>query len=332
MIFGHIVGLTQSQKDLIFQRYSDTKYMFKDLDDITDLIMDDKNMYNLIQRYEYYLNKAKNQNTTKLECKKNLTKSREINNKINSYWKSRLEFYINEINDEDHGDKMVVLLGYSNFYRNMRTFVKIDATIKIFISIADNDYTREIITNNIDQYRSDIIDGNFNLDLINPTYLIKRRQTVTNLYSSKGYDVKNFDQSVTFMGNSLENYDIPKVLFYASKFKYKNQIPIKNIIAYSEEWISIVSSFKNNKLAKGYIDEDCNKPYVQELAKNNLKKMKTKLYVYAITNTQLFMPVFTKNFIYKYKSAQYAQIYKTYEYDNVYERLKTLNIELITLG
>ena len=45
MIFGHIVGLTQSQKDLIFQRYSNTKYIFKDLDDLTDLIMDDKNMY-----------------------------------------------------------------------------------------------------------------------------------------------------------------------------------------------------------------------------------------------------------------------------------------------
>lgn len=332
MIFGHIVGLTQTQKNTIYQRYSTSKYMFRDLDDLTDLIMDDKNMLQLIQRYEYYLNKSKSFNVSKLDSKKFLSKSRELNNKINAYWKSRMEFYINEILNEDLENKMLVLLGYSNFYRNMRTFIKLETTVKLFIDIKDEDYTKEIIGNNIDQYKDDIIEGNFNLDLINPTFLIKRRQTVTNLYSKRGYDLKNFDDSVAFMGNSLENYDIPPVLYYASKYKYKTHIPIKDLIAYNDEWISIVSSFKNNKIAKGYMDEDYNKPYVQELAKNNLKKLKTKIYVYAISNTQLFVPVFTKNYLYKYKTTQHAQIYKTYDYANALERLKNLNIELITLG
>ena len=269
---------------------------------------------------------------SKLESKKLLTKSRELNNKINAYWKSRMEFYINEIVNEELGDKMIVLLGYSNFYRNMRTFIKLETTVKIFIDIDDNEYTKEIITTNIDQYKDDIVNGNFNLDLINPAFLIKRRQTVTNLYNKRGYDLKKFDESVIFMGNSLQNYDIPPLLYYASKQKYKNHIPIKDLVAYNDEWISIVSSFKNNKLAKGYIDENYNKPYVQELAKNNLKKLKTKIYIYVVSNTQLFVPIFTKNYLYKYKTTQHAQIHKVYDYDSAYERLRSLNIELITLG
>lgn len=330
MIFGHIVGLTQNQKNTIYQRYSATKYLFRDLDDLTDLIMDDKNMLQLIKRHEYYLNKSKSFNASKLDSKKFLSKSRELNNKINSYWKSRMEFYINEILNEDLNDKMLVLLGYSNFYRNMRIFIKLETTIKLFINIEDEEYTREIISNNIDQYKTDIIEGNFNLDLINPAFLIKRRQTVTNLYNKRDYDIKNFDDGVSFMGNSLENYDIPPILYYTSKHKYKTHIPIKNLIAYNDEWISIVSSFKNNKIAKGYIDEDYNKPYVQELSKNNLKKLKTNVYVYVISNTQLFVPVFTKNYLYKYKTTQHAQIYKIYEHENAFERLRKLNIELIT--
>lgn len=329
MIFGHIVGLTQSQKNTIHQRYSETKYLFKDLDDLTDLIMDDKNMYQLVQRYEYYMNKSKNFNISKLESKKLLTKSRELNNKINAYWKTRMEFYINEYSNEDNGDKKVILLGYSNFYRNMRIFAKLETTIKIFIDIDEKEYTKEIIRNNIEKYTEDIVDGNFNLDLINPTFLIKRRQTITNLYNKRNYDVKDFDNSVKFMSNSLENYDIPTPLFYASQHKYKTSIPIKDLIAYNDEWIAIISSFKNNKLVKGYLDDNSNKPYVQELAKNNLKKLNCKIYIYVISKTELFIPIFTKNYLYKYKSSQHVQINKIVEYENALEHLKSSNIEVI---
>ena len=337
MIFAHIVGLTQQHKVYFYEKYKKSKYIFKDLDDLTDLIMDDKNMYSLIQRYEYYLNKSKNQNISKLQSKQFLVKSRELNNKINGYWKSRMEFYINEIKSNvepsvnDDNKKLTILLGYSNFFRNVRTFVPINATVKIFINIDMDAYTKEIISTNIDTYRDDIISGNFNLDLINPTYLSKRRAMVEALYLKRTYDTKTFDDCVTFLGNSLENYEIPQVLFYASKYKYKGRIPLKEIIAYTDEWIAIVSSFKNNNLIKGYADDDCTKPYIQELEKNNIKKLKDKVFVYAITNTALFIPVFTKNYIYKYKLTQSAQIHQIIEIEDAYEKLKTMNISFVNI-
>ena len=337
MIFAHIVGLTQQHKVYFCEKYKSSKYIFKDLDDLTDLIMDDKNMYSLIQRFEYYQDKSRNQNITKIQSKQFLIKSRELNNKINAYWKSRMEFYINEIvNGKDTNvlnddKKLTILIGYSNFFRNMRTFVNIVSTVKIFINIELNTYTKEIISTNLDQYRDDIILGNFNLDLINNIYLGKRRTIVESLYVKRIYDLKTFDETITFLGNSLENYDIPTILYYASKYKYNGRIPLKEIVAYADEWIAITSSFKNSKLIKGYVEDDYSKPYIQELEKNNLIKLKEKVYVYVITNTSLFIPIFTNNYIYKYKLMQSAYIHKIIEINDAYDKLKDLNISFISI-
>lgn len=331
MIFAHIAGLTQKQKQQLYEKYKESKYTFKDLDDLTDLIMEDKNMLSLVQRYEYNISKSKLQNITKIQSKQFLTKSREVNTKINTYWKSRLEFYINEINNEESGNKQfTVLVGYNNFYRNIRIFNNITTNIKIFIDIDMNDYTKEIISTNIDQYRDEIIDGAFNLDLINPSFLSKRRATVSTIYEKHSYELKSFNDCLTFLDNSLENYDIPPILFYASKYKYNGRIPLKNIVAYTDEWTAIISSFKNKNLIKGYINEDYSKPFVQEIEKGNIKKLHTKLYIYVITNTVLFIPVYTKNYIYKYKLNQSAQISKVIEVADAHAKLKELNISFIS--
>ena len=333
MIFAHIVGLTQNQKSLLYKKYTNSKYLFKDMDDLTDLIMEDKNMVSLIQRYEYNINKSKNANITKLQAKQFLAKSREVNSKINVYWKSRMEFYINEINNEEHDEKkFIVLIGYNNFYKNIRIFTNVTTNIKIFIKIDMNEYTKEIISTNIDEYRNDIVEGNFNLDLINPVFLSKRRETVTTLYEKRSYEQKSLDECITFLGNSLDNYDIPPLLFYASKYKYKGRIPLKQIIAYTDEWISIVSSFKNKGLIKGYVDEDYSKPFIQEIEKGSIKQLHEKIYVYVITNTVLFIPVYTKNYIYKYKLNQSAQISKIIEIEDAHTKLKDLNISFITMS
>jgi hypothetical protein len=332
MIFAHIVGLSQNHKHILYEKYNNSKYIFKDLDDLTDLIMEDKNMSSLIHRYEYYIDKSKNQNITKLQSKQFLAKSREINTKINTYWKSRIDFYINEIINEDCKEsKFVILLGYCNFFRNIRIFNVIKTSIKIFITIDMEIYTREIIKINLDEYRNDIIDGNFSLDLINPTYLSKRRDTVHGIYMKHAYEDNTIDECITFLGNSLENYDIPSILFYASKYKYTNRIPLKNIVAYTDEWTAIISSFNDKKIIKGYENDDYSKPFIQELSKGRFKTFNKPIYIYIITNTSLFIPVFTKNYIYKYKLNQSAQISRTIEIPNALKKLKELNISFVTM-
>lgn len=336
MIFAHIAGLSQKHKLQLYQKYGNSKYIFKDLDDFTDLIMEDKNMMSLIHKYEYYLDKSKNPNMTKIQAKQFLAKSREHNTKINIYWKSRLEFYVNDFEkeiDENivNKDKFTILLGYCNFYRNIRIFNAIKTINKIFIDIPLNDYTKEIVTINLDEYRNDIIEGNFSLDLINPSFLSKRRETVASIYVRHSYEKKSFDECLLFLGNSLENYEVPDVLFYASKYKYSGRIPLKSITAYTDEWMAIVSAFNDKKLIKGYVDDNYNKPFIQELSKGRINELKKKLYIYVITNTALFIPIFTKNYIYKYKLNQSAQISKSFETDSAYRKLKELNISFVSL-
>lgn len=328
MIIGHIAGLTQNLKSQFKDIFTESKYTIVDLDDFTDTIMEDSTMSKLIQRYEYHMEKTKNGNSSKILIRQHMVKSREINLKINAYWKKQMEFYINEIGNDDTG-KTIILIGHINFFRNIRIFLNIDITAKIFVNISSEDYSKETIETNLDLYRSDIINGVFNLDLINGTFLCKRREIVTSLYQKNGYQLKTFDICVSFFDNNLKNDDLPAVLYYASEHLYKRKIPLKPITAYTDEWVAIVSAIGSKEVIKGYIDNDLASPFIQEQSENALSKFVKKIYVYAIINTIMFVPVYTKNYIYKYKSSNIVQIGRTIEINNAKNKLSELGIKFI---
>lgn len=328
MIIAHVAGLTQNLKQLFKDTFVDSKYTIIDLDDYTDIIMEDKNMTGLVQRYEYNLEKSKNQSLTKLQIRQHLAKSREINLKINTYWKKQIEFYVNELGNENT-DKSIILIGYINFYRNVRIFLNLDVVAKIFVSIDINEYSKETIATNLELYKDDIINGVFNLDLINGTFLVKRREMVSSIYEKNGYQKKIFADTLSFFDNNLKNNDLPSVLFYASEHLYKKKIPIKPITVYTDEWIAIASALGNKDIVKGYIENDHNKPFIQEQKVDALKKFTKKIYIYAIINTVMFVPIYSKNYIYKYKSSNIVQIGRTIEIKNAKNRLLELGIELL---
>jgi hypothetical protein len=56
--------------------------------------------------------------------------------------------------------------------------------------------------------------------------------------------------------------------------------------------------------------------------------LNTSIYLYYITDTKTFSPIPTKNKLYKYQSAKQITIYKKVLINNIYEKLKELNINI----
>lgn len=331
MIYAHITGLMYSQKTRILEQFTNSKYLFKDVDEYTDLIMDDENMKKLILKYDYYIEKSKNVNISKAMTRQYMIKSRNLNNRINNYWKDRMEFYLDELYKEskENTTKYIILIGYLNFYRNVRITIKLNINIKIFINNDMNEYTREIIKTNLETYKDDIINGDFNLQLLSPEFLIKRRQTIQDIYIKNSYEHKTFLETLSILKNTLSNIIAPPILFYTSRYKYKSKIPLKQLTAYADEWTSIVSALNNKNIIKGYLNDNPDKPFIQELKKNTLNKINMKLYVYIITDTRMFVPIYTKNYIYKYKILQSPKINKIIEVESPINKLSELNIQII---
>ena len=168
MIIGHVSGLTSGYKNDFMVSFNDSKYYIVDLDDYTDEIMKDNNMQELVVKYDDCIVKSKDPTTTKNQVKVMLAKSRELNNKINDFWKKRMEFYLNELSNESTKD--IILIGSISFFRNIRTILNLDISIKSFLDLDNDTYAREIIETNLDIYRDEIVSGHFNLEMINHVF------------------------------------------------------------------------------------------------------------------------------------------------------------------
>ena len=332
MIFAHIAGLSETLKSQLSNSFIDSNYIFLDLDKLTDKITHDKNMKLLIQKYEYYCEKSKSLGVSRLQAKQFITKSKDIERKMSIYWKNKMNFYILDTINSTPPSKKIILMGYCNFFKNIRMFIPIQTNTKIFYSIAsDPEFIRDIVRSNLDNGREEIIAGTYNLDLINPAILTKKREITAGIYVKNGYTLKSFGDIIKLLNLSLQNYSIPQVLYFASQTDYNKKISTNKLIAYSDDWIAIVSAFKTKALVKGYESDDPDKPFVQEVEKGGLDILSKPVYLYAITNTTLFVPIITKNYIYKYETTRPVQICEKIQIANVGKKLKEIGVKLIGL-
>lgn len=329
MIIGHIAGLTSGYKKEFIESFNNSKYYIVDLDDYTDEIMKDNNMKELVMKYDECISKSKDPTTSKNQIKVMMAKSRELNNKINEFWKKRMEFYLNELSNDSNND--IILIGSISFFKNLRTILNLDLNIKSFFNLDNDLYAREIIETNLDIYRDEIVSGHFNLEMINHVFLCKRRDLLKEIHEKKGYELKNFSQLISQFTNTMEKTEMPKILYYASEFKYKNKIPLQKIIAYTDEWVAIASAIGGRNVTKGYIDNDYNKPFIQELEPETIEQFKRKIYMYVITNTFLFIPIYTKNYVYKYSINKPVQIQKCIEINDAYVKIKKMGVTFFPL-
>ena len=92
-ILCHIVGVNEEIKKYLKNNIKNKKnVILKDLEEFTTDIIDDKNMDNFFNKYEYYNNKSKNENG-KIN-KTMVKKTKEIEKTMANFWKTKFDFLI----------------------------------------------------------------------------------------------------------------------------------------------------------------------------------------------------------------------------------------------
>ena len=244
IIIGHIAGLTDTSKNELYEIVLKSS-VFKhieiiDTDIITAKIIDDNNMSTLFAKFEFYLERSKNQNISQTENKSALLKSKQLEKKMFQYWKVRMEYYINKITSSSN--KKILLIGYLSFFKNHKIYLNLNIVPKFFIKVNYINHAQSIIEYNLDNSKNDIIDGSFDLNYLDINFLIKKRMQLQTTYTKIGYVLMNLSSII----NTIELYlqiEIPEILYYASFVKYDKKIPILSsmIQTYTKEWLALSS-------------------------------------------------------------------------------------------
>jgi hypothetical protein len=320
-IFAHIAGINIENKELIKKSFSKKIFEIYDLDNITEQIINDKNMIYLYNRDECYKNKLKDQNLSKINIKQINNIIKKIDQKMNLYWKAKLENIIENI--LNNTDKYIILLGYNTFFKNHKIYINIDTNYKYIQKVDLFEHAKNVVINNLKEYNEDIINGDFPLEYLNHQLIIKKRCNLIIQYQKMGYQLETINNII----NSIiiaHSSDIPNILYYASKDNISKKILLKNnkIIAYEEQWLALISIFNNKNIIKGY--STSGKPYI----KCNHDLLNDSVYLYYITDTKSFSPIPSNNKLYKYQSAKQVPIYKKIYIDNIFNKLKELHVKI----
>jgi nicotinamide mononucleotide adenylyltransferase len=320
-IFVHIAGVNIDSKELIQKSLSKKIFEIIDLDTITEKIINDKNMLYLYDRDEYYKNKLKDQNLSKINIKQINNVIKKIDQKMNLYWKINFESVINNL--ASNIDKLIILVGYNTYFKNHKTYVNINTDHKYIQKVDLVDHAKNVVTNNLKEYHEDIINGVFPLEYLNHQMIIKKRNNLIVQYQKMEYQLDTINNII----NAIEiayNTDIPNILYFASKENFNKKILLKQnkIIAYEDQWISLISALSNKNISKGY--SSSGQPYI----KCNKSILNTSIYLYYITDTKTFSPIPSKNQLYKYQSAKQITVYKKVLINNIYDKLKDLKINI----
>ena len=174
-ILCHVVGINSILKGKLINFLSSKKINLNviDLDLITDSINQSKEMNEFYNEYEEL--------SEKIKIKSNNKKLKDLEKNMANYWKDQFDKNLDsQINKSKNKS---ILIGLSTYFKNQRVNVKIDTKLKFFVRVDLIEHAKNIIENNLNNYKDEIINGNFPLDLLNLDHLIQKRENLIEIYT-----------------------------------------------------------------------------------------------------------------------------------------------------
>lgn len=324
-IICHIVGLNDHIKNNLIKLLNSKDFNLAviDLDKITQKIINDKNMNLMYDKYELTFEKSKKKGSDKILTKK----YREIEKKMNQYWKNKFEIILKQECNKKK-DKKIILLGLNVHFKNNRIIVKIDCKLKFFIRLNLIDNAKKIIENNLENHKNEIIAGTFPLQYLDADFLIKKRESLQSIFNKLKYESKSMKTIISIIYNNIDiNTKINNVgsLYFSSFEKKQKKITSESrLISYTIPWLSIMSLNKDNNIKKGFKK---NEGFIKQTKKGAFNKLKTKCYLYEVDKDDFYFHENSRDV--KFASSGNAKILNTYYINDIYDYLIENGIKLI---
>jgi len=304
----HIVGLNNEyKKDFIFKIHQiDPNYNIIDIDDITQKINSSPKIAKLYDEYE--------------KIKIDKVKSKNVSTNINTEWSRELQLKLNKMLSSTTNN--TILIGLTTSVINTgqpKIYIDLPTNYKFIIDIDVTENAKQIIRNNLKEFKNEIINGNFPLDFLNLDYLIKRREQLNQVFLKNMYIVKKTDDILKFLKEHIHQTEknTVKKLYYASNNEINKYITTKGLKLYDNEIIAILNLFTLADLKY-----DRSTKTVIELSKDSLKELEKDCYIYEITDLN---SVFFDGD--NFKNNKKVKINKNTYVDCIYDVLQKLGIK-----
>ncbi len=283
MILCHIVGLDNINKDkfIIDVLNINEDVFILDLDDISNKIINFNKDFIVT-----YTNFIKFKHNIYFDSLKTIWKTHFFNNLRNILL--------------DNKDKYIVLVGLNTFFLDFHTTVLLDSNL----------HDKFIISTHLDTYileQTHSYEYDFDHNFDHNKFVKSQKDKLRDEYLVAEYKIIIYDDVIRFIkhkllnlnNNSLNNFitNLTKltdknnkltslnIVYYASYNRYEDVLPkftnLKNIIAYSEKWLALISLFSRNHFRRGVIKKDNEiLPYIKEIAPLAMSQLNKCCYIY----------------------------------------------------
>lgn len=277
-ILCHIVGITNIMKPQFIKQMDKINYNVIDIDDITNHIFNSTTMNTMFKQYQVFKD-SKND------------KFKEIDKKMIFFWESTLDSMINEKLKDNMKN---IVIGYNHNFKNINKRVEIKTNNKYIIKVSKRD-VREIIHNNIEKHKRDIISGAYPLENIDFDMIYNNRMKIDMAYEKNGYLPKTLEMIYSIIGaiDKLPKDMIDKLWIASSQPYNVNTLmhPKKNdkLFAFTDMMLALLSSFNYSSDEVDKMYDENNNLHIIPKKDGVLEKMKTKRYLYLVESKN-FLP------------------------------------------
>jgi hypothetical protein len=319
----HIVGLNNEYKEDFISQLKSTensiKYSFIDIDDITQKITNETKMSKLYDEYE------------KIKLTDDKVKIKNLSIDINTEWARELQSKLNKLINSSENN--IILIGLTTSVINNgqpKIHVELPTNYKFIVDIDLTDNAKQIVKNNLKEYKNQIINGTFPLEFLDLKFLIKRREALNQLYIKNLYILRKVEDIIKFLKEHIpnsQNLTKSKKLYYASFNEITKFITEKNVLLFDDEIKAILELFKYSQFKYEKVDCESEEKIIKETIKNSLKDLEKDCHLYEIVDLK---DVFFDGD--NFKNNKKIKINKNTYLESVYSSLCSFGVKFIGLG